>query len=150
MIFQANGRWRGTMPFRTGRKPLSLQRRTGEPSPSFYLTKSAGSYTQKMRESFFEWCREHNVGYANPLNFEYRLSRHKIVRVTGIPTYLKHDRDSGGGSKGFILYMRVIAIDGVRPDRTAQYIMQLTGFAWNRIVASESFKQTLALGSGKL
>ena len=52
----ANGYWRGVMPFRSSTRKLSrnrleLERRTGEPSPSFYppgYGKARGSKTELL------------------------------------------------------------------------------------------------------
>jgi len=142
-----NGRWRGIMPFRVHREPISSQGRTGEPSPATayreYLDyyeregndKAEGSYTEKLREALREWMKVNLGSTLSPLTFEYRLSRHRIVLVTGNGPYISHDPRIGSGGRGFTLHLaKVLSMDGVPMDKETRFFAQITGFALNRIV----------------
>lgn len=135
------------MPFRNvgtdSRKLLDLQRRTGEPSPSFCdwkypegHGKAHGSFTEKMRLSLWEWMKQKYGSMPHPLTFDYKLSRHKTITVIGIFPRIIHNPSWGKANKGFVLEIRVTSIDGVPVKMT---LGNRTRLSWNRIVGRDRF-----------
>ena len=140
-----NGRWRGLMPFRASnrkqRKPLDLERRTGEPSPSTPIWhypegygKANGSYTEKMRLALREWMNYKYGTQLAPLVFEYKLSRHSIITIIGIMPYIKHAPSWGKGKRGLILELYIQSIDGIP---TKMLLGNRVTLVWNRIIGKE-------------
>jgi hypothetical protein len=150
----SKNRWQGRMPFRLCKEVRELlreKRRTGEPSPAnnrlelyqFMMKlregshqKAEGTYTEKLRQGLWEWCSR----FGGIITFEYRLSRHRIITVSGRGPIVYHDWVRGRGSKGMMMDLGVISIDGLRP------VIRVQTFAWNRIIGRERF---LALSSGE-
>ena len=156
MIFSANERQRGIIPFRqsrTVRNHLAQYRRGGEPSPSETREertrrwietmnlyddlrrvgrgKAAGSYTEQVRHNFDRWLRDNNL-FFKPLSFRYKLSRHRIITVVGTPLLLHHDPLYGHGKQGFVFEVRIHGIDGVQFSG-----LKTQGFQATRILSSE-------------
>lgn len=143
-------RWRGQMPFRLNRRyrpePIKQQGRGGEPSLAYVVrtwwpllnklheqgyNKGAGSFTEHVRQELRAWLEAHGLDHwGSQISFEYRLSRHKRIRVTLSNPRIFHRRLRGDGSKGFMLEGGLIAIDGRLPARR----YQLGEFALTRIV----------------
>lgn len=157
-----NGRWRGSMPFRrdknTRPETLEQQGRTGEPSPAPSIQSQGrrdiwgeplpkgygmaeGSFTEKLRLALIEWVKNKYGSIYAPITFQYRLSRKKIITVTGNHPFIVHYKDLGRGSKGFFLRVRIISIEGVPP---AGFVKYQNLFACNRIIGHETM-QLLAL-----
>lgn len=120
MIFLKNNRWRGIMPFRRTKErteTLSIRPRTGEPCPAPYYAwlyppgygKAKGSYTEKIRQELWKWMDEKNGGWANPVTFYYRLSRKKVIIVTGYYPFIRHTP-----GRGFELLISQPYIDGIK------------------------------------
>ncbi len=147
-------RWQGQMPFRLSREVqeiLMQQGSTGETSPAnakdahfekilaIYTAigkikesargKAQGSFTQTMREEMYS--RLKSSVYPNStspvVEFMYKISRHKVIHVRGRNPLLHHHGAKGRGSKGFVLYLRVVSINGRTP------IAKQMSFSWNRI-----------------
>lgn len=125
------------------------KRRTSEPSPasSFYPDgwgKSAGSYTQAMREALYKWMNENlGSGYGVPLTFDYRLSRKRTVTVVAERPFIKHH--PGYGRRGFvIIFQKVLSIDGVKLSRTCQIFNR--EFLMSRVVGNIPTKMLMAEG----
>ena len=142
------------MPFRSKKhnaltRTLHSQQRTGEPFPPSSnrwgwnfpkpdgYGKAAGSYTYEMRKQLALWMEERLGSWTMPLTFEYKLSRHKKVIVTGSHPYIKHNPGIG-----FTLMLSHTSIDGLP---TKFWFGNRVAFAWNRIVAKERF---LSLSEG--
>jgi hypothetical protein len=155
------------MPFRLIKElrpePLEQQGRGREPSPALTMQNrwayvleywkrqndfdvtghgcSAGSYAVAMRQAFADWRKDKGIRYDDPITFEYRLSRRKIVTIAMINPRIMHKRKRGNGRKGFVLEGQILSIDGVRPTGRWQEL------ALNRVVqVAELFPQ---LGVGR-
>jgi len=146
------------MPFRQAkavRKLLENHRRTGEPSPVIFSKvwlelnnlsnqghgKAKGSFTEKLRKSLRDWQQQKGGTWASQLTFDYKLHRHKIIKVTGYYPYIAHLPAYGKGMKGFVLRLSNISIDGIMYKGAGAVY-----FAWNRIIGREKL---LALPSGE-
>jgi len=140
-----NGRWRGIMPFRKNANLLTLQRRTGEPSPATIIHgyegsyppgwgMAEGSYTEKMRQVLWSWMEAKYGSYLCPLSFDYKLHRKQTITVTGEYPNIKHLPEYGNGKRGFVLEIRIISINGL-----AFTGLRRQHFAWNRIIGKERF-----------
>ena len=134
------------MPFRSKKnnaltKSLHSQQRTGEPFPSVFNSwdfpkpdgygKAAGSYTYEMRKQLASWMEKNLGSWTSPLTFEYKLSRHKIVTITGSHPYIKHTPGIG-----FSLLLSSVSIDGTP---TKFWPGRLVYFSWNRIQKRDQF-----------
>ena len=137
------------MPFQQAepvRKLYEQQRRTGEPSPVSFLHaieildamrakgrgKAEGSFTEKIRGAFHEWQKKNGVGYGQPLTFQYKLYRHRIVTITVVGATIFHHPTHGKGVKGFELVCgRILSIDGI------PYKGINNNLAWGRIIGRE-------------
>ena len=129
------------MPFQWSlpiRKLLKQQRRTGEPSPAYHFMfterdkgrgKAHGSYTETMREALFQWRKDRGDVFGASITFQYRLSRKRIVTITGRYPYLYHDPLIGTGKQGFVLRLRIMSIDGLAYKPFVRLPL-----SWNRIV----------------
>jgi hypothetical protein len=91
---------------------------------------AAGSFTERVRQELMAWLKEKGLGWHSPINFEYRLHRHKRVAVTLTNPRIYHRRLRGDGSKGFVLEGKILSIDGLRPAGIAKH----GEFALTRIV----------------
>lgn len=159
-------RWRGRMPFRLNRRilrtePLEQQGRGGEPSLAHFCRqmdrvnrfheqgrgKAEGSFTERIRQEFRAWQKRNGLDWHSPLSFDYRLYRHRTVRITLTSPHIFHRRLCGNGSKGFVLTGEVLSINGLRPGG-----MNKRGeFALNRIVGHHPVRllaETATAGSG--
>jgi len=142
-----NGRWRGRMPFRmdhNARPETYVQQgRTGEPSPASRRRRvynsdlhpagygrAEGSFTEKMRNALSEWMKVNYGNTMGPVTFQYRLSRKKVITVTGVYPVIRHWKGMGRGSKGFYLRLYTTSIDGVVPS------FSRNAFALNKIVGN--------------
>lgn len=150
----SNSRWRGKIPFRVNRKvmpePLEQQGRGGEPSLANFRRvldflrgwdetargKAEGSYTQRVRDAFRVWRESQGIGWHDPINFQYRLSRHKRIAVTLIGHNIYHRPRRGAGSKGFMLEGMVQSIDGLPPAHRTYW----AEFAIGRIIGSHPIR----------
>jgi len=147
-----NGRWRGRMPFRMDHnsrpETYEQQGRTGEPSPAsrrrrnfnpaFHPAgygRAEGSFTERMRDALDEWMKANYGNTMGPITFQYRLSRKKVITVTGMYPVIQHWKEMGRGSKGFRLRLYTTSIDGVVPGSPRNV------FALNKIVGN--FTQVL-------
>jgi len=83
-----------------------------------WLTPS--SFTEKLNlelnDSYRRYCRTPEViaieaftgAHTMPsISFKYRWSRHRNIKVKGVPLSINHHPDSGAGTKGFFLHMNV-------------------------------------------
>jgi len=134
------------MPFRLSdeyRKLLEQQKRTGEPFPTYTVSttireashgKSYRSFTENMRNSLYSWMEKNTGSIHGEIQFDYKLSRHKVIHVIGERPYLKHDKLHGRGYRGFILELVVRSIDGI-PCKTL--VGRRTWFSWDRIRGRE-------------
>lgn len=130
------------MPFRrteSGRNHLDSQRRTGEPSPSIWhyhpdgYWKTHGPHTEKLRLALWEWMKEKLGSIFVPLTFEYRLSRHQTVTLTGRGPYIKHLPSWGKGLRGLVLELNILSIDGI----PFKGYGKRSHLAWNRILGRD-------------
>jgi len=131
------------MPFRSSSRRLSRNRldryrRTGEPSPSSRpesYGRAAGSATEVFRGALKLWLRENFGSTSSPINFQYKLYRHKIINVTGRFPYIVHNPNRGAGLKGFQMILTVLSVDGL-PVKLWPY-KDRAYFAVNRIIGRE-------------
>ncbi|KKM96760.1 hypothetical protein LCGC14_1174970 [marine sediment metagenome] len=153
-IAPINGRWRGAMPFRrsqTYKECLDHQRRTGEPSPApahiqdWHAQliihqewdkrghgKARGSFTEALRLALRDWVKEKYGSIWNPITFQYKLSRKRIITVRGTAPWIRHNPIWGKGKKGFTLGLTVDSIDGLPYSGFGKYV----DFAWDRIIGT--------------
>ena len=73
------------------------------------------------------------IGYADALVFDYKMSRHKVVKVSMNSGNITHRPIYGSGSKGFILTGDVISIDGRRTHPKDKRLI----FALNTVIGHE-------------
>lgn len=137
------------MPFRLDKEVRDLllqQRRTGEPSLAFAFPlfadqrskgrgKAKGSFTEKIRDEFAKWTRGNLITSSVPLTFDYKLSRHKVVTISGNCPYISHNPILGKGRKGFSLRLMILSINGI-PYRG----MRENSFAVSRIIGHDVLK----------
>lgn len=142
-----NGRWRGRIPFRV--RPELRDRDWREAYRRFSHHRMAGhgraegSYTEEIRKALVQWMKEKIGSGLEPVTFQYRLYRRKIVTVTVAYPTIFHHPEHGNGSKGFVLAARVLSVDGAPLTRLGRMLVR--EFAMNRIVGRESIKELLSL-----
>lgn len=142
------------MPFRMSQKlraePLEQQGRGGEPSLARFRQmldimrandasgrgKSAGSFTEGIREAMEAWLKARGLSWHSQITFEYRLSRHKRIMVTMRQARIYHRPMRGAGSKGFILEGVILSINGLPPSHRNQW----GEFAVNKIIGQHSLQ----------
>ncbi len=122
------------MPFRQNHRlwtePLEQQGRGGEPSLANVRQwlelrnrlqeqgrgMGEGSFTERIRRAFLDWLKKNGLTRYDTISFEYRLYRHKTIRVTLTWPNIYHRRLHGDGSKGFMLEGTVLSLDGLPPS----------------------------------